>query len=235
MNLIYKGKAKELYTAGEPNLVLIKHTNRATAGNGLKLETFEEKGQINLEISQLIFYYLAKNNIKTHYIKQHDSVTQLCYMCDLIPLEVIIRNYASGSMAKKMGLENGTPLSKAIFELSYKNDELQDPFINDDYATALNIISEADLEIIKTIAHTINNLLVKLFKECNITLVDFKIEFGKNKDGEIMLIDEITPDCMRLWDKETNEKLDKDLFRLNEGELIKGYKEVLKRLKCTIV
>ncbi len=232
MKLLYKGKAKEIYKIENDNNIGIKYTDNATAGNGEKAAVFANKGKINVEISHIIYKYLEKNEIKTHLVETNiEDNLQICKHCELIPLEVIIRNHAAGSMAKKMNIEEGSELFKPIFELSYKDDDLNDPFINDDYAIALKICSEQQLNEIKNIALEINRLLTELFLKINITLVDFKIEFGKDGDGNILLIDEISPDTMRLWDSQTNSKLDKDNFRRDLGDLINNYQEVLNRLK----
>ncbi len=230
MELLYAGKAKNVYKTENKNIVKIEYTNKATAGNGEKADSFDNKGLLNAQITNIIYSYLNDNGVNTHLISSNDNI-QTCHFCKLIPLEVIIRNVSAGSMAKKMGLINGHKLSHPIFELSYKDDELSDPFINDDYATSLNIISKEDLEKVKQITFKINELLIDLFDKANIILVDFKIEFGFNLNNEILLIDEISPDTMRLWDKDSLKKLDKDNFRLEVGNITDAYSEVLSRLK----
>ncbi len=174
----------------------------------------------------------CENNdeIYVHY-KNSAKTDQICKHVTIIPLEVIIRNIVAGSMAKKYGLEEGKKLKKPVFELSYKNDELNDPLINDDHAVALEIVTEDELANIKEQALKINSLLQKLYLEANLVLVDFKIEFGKDKNGKIILADEISPDTCRLWDKDTNEKLDKDRFRRDLGSVMEAYEEVLRRLE----
>lgn len=232
MKLLYTGKAKEIYETDIPGQIAIVYTDNATAGNGEKADSFAEKGRLNVEISSLIYEYLQAYGIKTHLIENRISENmQICEHCELIPLEVIIRNLAAGSMAKKMGIAEGTKLSHPIFELSYKDDDLGDPFINEDYATSLGICTKQELRIITDAALRINQLLIDLFLKANITVVDFKLEFGRNASGEIVLIDEISPDTMRLWDVDTAQKFDKDNFRRDLGDLVENYKLVLNRLK----
>lgn len=236
MKLLYTGKAKEIYQTDIMGQIAIVYTDNATAGNGEKADSFANKGKLNAEISSLIYKHLEANGVKTHLIenKLEDNM-QICHHCELIPLEVIIRNITAGSMAKKMGIEEGIKLSHPIFELSYKDDSLGDPFINSDYATSLGICSKEEIAIIKQSALTINQLLIELFLAANITVVDFKLEFGRTSDGEVVLIDEISPDTMRLWDVTTNQKMDKDNFRRDLGDLVENYNQVLNRLKETNV
>ncbi|WOO89682.1 phosphoribosylaminoimidazolesuccinocarboxamide synthase [Mollicutes bacterium LVI A0078] len=236
MKLLYKGKAKEIYQTDIEGQIAIVYTDNATAGNGEKADSFANKGKLNAEISSLIYKHLEANGVKTHLIENKlEQNMQICHHCELVPLEVIIRNITAGSMAKKMGIEEGIKLSHPIFELSYKDDSLGDPFINSDYATSLGICSKDELTVIKEAALTINQLLIELFLAANITVVDFKLEFGRRNDGEVVLIDEISPDTMRLWDVTTNQKMDKDNFRRDLGDLVDNYNQVLNRLKETNV
>lgn len=231
MKLLYEGKAKQLFECEDPNQIYVHYKNSATAFNGVKKEEFEHKGVLNNSITSLIFDYLAKNGVKTHFIKKVNETDQICQHVQIVPLEVIIRNIVAGSMATKYGIEEGRVLAKPVFELSYKNDALNDPLINNDHAVALGIVSESELENIKQQALKINELLKALFLKANLTLVDFKIEFGKTKDGEIILADEISPDTCRLWEVGTQEKLDKDRFRRDLGGVMDAYREVLRRLE----
>lgn len=232
MKLLYTGKAKEIYELETEGQIAIVYTDNATAGNGEKADKFADKGKLNVEISALIYEFLEANGVKTHLIENRlDENMQICDHCELIPLEVIIRNITAGSMAKKMGIEEGIKLSHPIFELSYKDDSLGDPFINSDYATALDICSFEELAEIKAAALQINQLLIELFLKAKITVVDFKLEFGRNRDGQVVLIDEISPDTMRLWDVDTAQKMDKDNFRRDIGDLVENYRQVLNRLK----
>ena len=230
MKLLYEGKAKQLFECENNDEIYVHYKNSATAFNGEKKEEFEKKGQLNNTITAFIFEYLEKNGIKTHFIKKLNETDQLCKHVSIIPLEVITRNIVAGSMAKKYGLEEGLHLKKPVFELSYKNDELNDPLINDDHTIALEIVTEEELKEIKEKTRKINELLKQFFYKANLILVDFKIEFGKTKDGEIVLADEISPDTCRLWDVDTMDKLDKDRFRRNIGSIIDAYEEVLRRI-----
>lgn len=232
MELLYTGKAKEIYSLETEGQIAIVYTDNATAGNGEKADTFANKGKLNVEISSLIYEFLEKRGVATHLIENKlDENMQICHHCELIPLEVIIRNIAAGSMARKMGLEEGLKLTHPVFELSYKDDSLGDPFINSDYATALGLCTKEELATIKESALVINQLLIELFLEAKINVVDFKLEFGRKADGSVVLIDEISPDTMRLWDVDTNQKLDKDNFRRDLGDLVESYTQVLNRLK----
>lgn len=230
MKLLYEGKAKQLFQCENNEEIYIHYKNSATAFNGEKKEEFDKKGILNNTITSFIFEYLKRNGIETHFIKKVNDTDQICKHVKIIPLEVITRNIVAGSMAKRYGLEEGMKLKKPIFELSYKNDELNDPLINDDHAIALGIVSEEELSFIKKETEKINELLKKFFLKAGLILVDFKIEFGKTSDGKIILSDEISPDTCRLWDVKTRNKLDKDRFRRNLGSFMDAYEEVLRRI-----
>lgn len=230
MKLLYEGKAKQLFQCENNEEIYIHYKNSATAFNGEKKEEFDKKGILNNTITSFIFEYLKRNGIETHFIKKVNDTDQICKHVKIIPLEVITRNIVAGSMAKRYGLEEGMKLEKPIFELSYKNDELNDPLINDDHAIALGIVSEEELSFIKKETEKINELLKKFFLKAGLILVDFKIEFGKTSDGKIILSDEISPDTCRLWDVKTRNKLDKDRFRRNLGSVMDAYEEVLRRI-----
>ena len=231
MKLLYEGKAKQLFQCENNEEIYIHYKNSATAFNGEKKKEFDKKGILNNTITSFIFEYLERNGIETHFIKKVNDTDQICKHVKIIPLEVITRNIVAGSMAKRYGLEEGMKLKKPIFELSYKNDELNDPLINDDHAIALGIVSEEELSFIKKETEKINELLKKFFLKAGLILVDFKIEFGKTSDGKTILSDEISPDTCRLWDVKTRNKLDKDRFRRNLGSVMDAYEEVLRRLK----
>lgn len=226
---IYEGKAKQVYAASRENLVIIHFKDDATAGNGAKKGTIVNKGIINNKITAKIFKMLGENGIKTHLIEVLNDREQLCEKVKIFPLEVTVRNVIAGTMSKRLGIEEGTVPPETIFEIGYKNDELGDPLINDYHAYALGIKKE-ELEIIYSMTKKINQLLIKMFDEIGIKLIDFKIEFGRNSDGEIILADEITPDTCRLWDKKTGAKLDKDRFRRDMGNIEEAYIEVAQRL-----
>ena len=231
MKWLYEGKAKRIFECENKDEIYVHYKNSATAFNGVKKEEFEHKGIFNNTITSLIFEYLEKEGVETHHIKKINEKDQLCKHVTIIPLAVIVRNIVAGSMAKKYGIEEGKKLAKPVFELSYKNDDLNDPLINDDHAVALEIVTEEELANIREQALKINSLLQKLYLKANLVLVDFKIEFGKDKNGKIILADEISPDTCRLWDKDTNEKLDKDRFRRDLGSVMEAYEEVLRRLE----
>ena len=230
MKLLYEGKAKQLFQCENNEEIYIHYKNSATAFNGEKKKEFDKKGILNNTITSFIFEYLERNGIETHFIKKVNDTDQICKHVKIIPLEVITRNIVAGSMAKRYGLEEGMKLKKPIFELSYKNDELNDPLINDDHAIALGIVSEEELSFIKKETEKINELLKKFFLKAGLILVGFKIEFGKTSDGKIILSDEISPDTCRLWDVKTRNKLDKDRFRRNLGSVMDAYEEVLRRI-----
>lgn len=230
MKLLYEGKAKQLFQCENNEEIYIHYKNSATAFNGEKKKEFDKKGILNNTITSFIFEYLERNGIETHFIKKVNDTDQICKHVKIIPLEVITRNIVAGSMAKRYGLEEGMKLKKPIFELSYKNDELNDPLINDDHAIALGIVSEEELSFIKKETEKINELLKKFFLKAGLILVDFKIEFGKTSDGKTILSDEISPDTCRLWDVKTRNKLDKDRFRRNLGSVMDAYEEVLRRI-----
>lgn len=226
---IYEGKAKQVYAASKENLVIIHFKDDATAGNGAKKGTIVNKGIINNKITAKIFKMLGENGIKTHLVEVLNDREQLCEKVKIFPLEVTVRNVIAGTMSKRLGIEEGTVPPETIFEIGYKNDELGDPLINDYHAYALGIKKE-ELEIIYSMTKKINQLLIKMFDEIGIKLIDFKIEFGRNSNGEIILADEITPDTCRLWDKKTGAKLDKDRFRRDMGNIEEAYIEVAQRL-----
>lgn len=226
---IYEGKAKQVYASDKENLIIIHFKDDATAGNGAKKGTIVNKGVINNKITAKIFKVLGENGIKTHLVEVLNDRDQLCQKVKIFPLEVTVRNVIAGTMSKRLGIEEGTVPPETIFEIGYKNDDLGDPLINDYHAYALGIKKE-ELEIIYSMTKKINELLIKMFDEIGINLIDFKIEFGRNCEGEIILADEITPDTCRLWDKKTGAKLDKDRFRRDMGNVEEAYIEVAERL-----
>ena len=229
---IYEGKAKQVYSTDDENLVIIHYKDDATAGNGVKKGTIKDKGIINNKITAKLFSVLEKNGIRTHFKEMLNERDQLCEKLEIVPLEVIVRNVITGSMAKRVGIADGTIPKTTIFEICYKNDEYGDPLINDYHAVAMGLATFDELKYIYETTSKINDLLKKVFDEEGITLVDFKIEFGKNSKGEILLADEITPDTCRLWDKATGKKLDKDRFRQDLGGIEEAYIEILNRLEA---
>lgn len=229
--LLYEGKAKQIYKTDDEDKVIIYYKDDATAGNGEKKGTIENKGVLNNSITAILYKKLEANRVKTHFLEKLNDREQLCEKLEIIPLEVIVRNVIAGSMAKRLGIQEGTVPPNTIFEICYKNDDYGDPLINDHHAVALGACNYTELAQIYKMTDKINRLLKAVFEEEGITLVDFKIEFGKNAAGEIKLADEITPDTCRLWDKETGEKLDKDRFRRDLGSIEEAYIEILKRLE----
>lgn len=231
LEMLYEGKAKQVFRTDDPERIIIHYKDTATAFNNIKMATIENKGVLNNAISSIIFRELEKAGVKTHYIETLNDRDQLCRRVSIIPLEVIVRNVIAGSMAHRLGLEEGMQPSNTIYDLCYKCDELGDPLINDHHAVALGLVSYEELDRIYKMTARINDLLKALFARINIKLVDFKIEFGRTSDGEIVLADEISPDTSRLWDMTTNEKLDKDRFRRDLGRVREAYGEILVRLK----
>ncbi len=227
---MYEGKAKRVYSTENPNEVIIFYKDDATAFNNLKKGTIVNKGILNHKITTKIFNYLEENGIPTHMIKTIDERNQLCKKVEIIPLEVIVRNTLAGSTAKLLGISEGLELNSPIFEICYKKDELNDPLINDYHAVALGLATKEELETIYALTAKINTLLIAFFKNIGIKLVDFKIEFGRDVNNNIILADEISPDSCRLWDLKTNEKMDKDRFRRDLGNVEEAYIEVLNRI-----
>lgn len=226
---VYEGKAKKVFKTENPDYVIVSYKDDATAFNGLKKGTIEGKGVINNLMSNKLFEYLEKNGVNTHLVETIDNRDTVVKHVEIVPLEVIVRNVAAGSFSKRLGVEEGTPFDQPTVEFSYKNDDLGDPLINDSFALALKLATQEEIDQIKSMALKVNELLKELFLECNIKLIDFKLEFGRFH-GQIILADEISPDTCRLWDKETNEKLDKDRFRRDMGNVEGAYAEVRRRL-----
>ncbi|MEH6936817.1 phosphoribosylaminoimidazolesuccinocarboxamide synthase [Bacillus sp. JJ664] len=228
--LLYEGKAKRIYATDNPEIVRVKYKNSATAFNGEKKAEIAGKGRLNNEITSLLFSKLMDSGIDTHFVEKTSELEQLVKRVTIIPLEVVVRNIVAGSLSKRMGLDEGVVLAKPIVEFYYKRDDLGDPIVNEDHIASLELATPEELQTIKEIALRVNNILGDHFNACNVRLVDFKLEFGKLNDGSILLADEISPDTCRLWDKETNAKFDKDVFRRDLGNLTDGYEEILKRL-----
>lgn len=230
--LIYEGKAKKMWSVKEDDdLLIAEFKDSLTAFNGVKKAEESGKGALNNKISTEIFKLLEKHGIKTDLVKKIDDINQVVRKCKIIPLEVVVRNIATGSLTKRLGIKDGTILPFTLVEFCYKNDELNDPILNDEHCLLLDAVKTKDeLEVLKAEAKKINKILKDFFDKKDLKLVDFKIEFGKTKDGEIILADEISPDSCRFWDKNTNEKLDKDRFRQDLGNVKVAYEEVLKRI-----
>lgn len=227
---LYEGKAKKVFKTDDPELLIVDYKDDATAFNGLKKGTIVGKGVINNKMSNLLMQRLEKCGIPTHFVEQLSDRETLVKKVSIVPLEVIVRNIAAGSFSKRYGIEEGVVFDTPTIEFSYKNDELGDPLLAEAHAIALKAATPEELETIKKYAFGVNEQLKAFWKECGVTLVDFKLEFGKLSDGTIVLADEISPDTCRLWDSETGEKLDKDRFRRDLGGVEDAYAEVMKRL-----
>ncbi|WP_085829277.1 phosphoribosylaminoimidazolesuccinocarboxamide synthase [Clostridium massiliodielmoense] len=227
--MLYEGKAKKVYEAEDRDHVIIYYKDDATAFNGAKKSQIDHKGILNNNITSAIFEMLHKKGVETHFEKKLSDREQLCKKVEIVPLEVIVRNVAAGSMGKRLGILEGKELDTTVFEICYKNDELGDPLINDYHAVALGLASFDELEKIYNITSDVNNILKEFFLKQNIKLIDFKLEFGRF-NGKIILADEISPDTCRFWDATTNEKLDKDRFRRDMGNVEEAYIEILNRI-----
>ncbi|AJC87658.1 phosphoribosylaminoimidazolesuccinocarboxamide synthase [Campylobacter insulaenigrae] len=231
LNLLYEGKGKKMFNTDDDNLLITEFKDDLTAFNAEKKGSEAGKGALNCKISTEIFHLLEKEGIKTHLVETISEKEQVVKKCQIIPIEVITRNVATGSLTKRLGIQEGTILPFSVVEFCYKNDELGDPLINDEHCLILNLVkNEKDLELIKKIARQINTILVNFFNSKGLRLIDFKLEFGIDSDGNMILADEISPDSCRFWDSKTNEKLDKDRFRQDLGNVKMAYEEVLKRI-----
>ena len=228
--MLYEGKAKKVYTTEDPELYIVDYKDDATAFNGLKKGTISGKGVINNRVTNHLMKMLEGKGIPTHFVEELSDRETVVKKVTIVPLEVIVRNIAAGSMSKRLGIEEGTVLPTTVLEYSYKNDDLGDPLINDYHALAMQLCTREELDQIASYAFKINEILQAFFKEINVDLVDFKLEFGKLSDGTIVLADEISPDTCRFWDATTHEKLDKDRFRRDMDNVDEGYHEIMKRL-----
>ncbi len=231
MGQLYEGKAKKVFETDTKDVLIVEYKDDATAFNGLKKGTIVGKGVINNRMSNLLMQRLEKAGIPTHFIEEINDRETYVKKVSIVPLEVIIRNIAAGSFSKKYGVPEGTPFKAPTIEFSYKNDELGDPLINSYHAIAIDLATAEEIETIKKYAFKVNEELKAFWESCGVTLVDFKIEFGRLSDGSIVLADEISPDTCRLWDSKTGEKLDKDRFRRDLGGVEDAYAEVMKRLE----
>lgn len=227
---LYEGKAKKVFMTDDPDVVIVDYKDDATAFNGEKKGTIVGKGVVNNRMTNHVFKLIEKEGVPTHLVEELSDRETAVKKVDIVPLEVIVRNVAAGSFSKRMGVEEGKALLCPILEFSYKNDDLGDPFINDDYALALGLATQEEIDTIKAYTRKVNEVLKAYFLQADMKLIDFKIEFGRLKDGTIILADEVSPDTCRLWDVHTNEKLDKDRFRRDMGNVEEAYNEVFKRL-----
>ena len=230
--LLYEGKAKKIWKTEDENLLISEFKDSLTAFNGEKKSSEECKGALNNQISTELFKYLDEKGIPTHYVDTIDENNMLHKAAEVIKIEVIVRNIATGSLSKNLGIKDKTVLPFTLVEFDYKNDALGDPKLNDQHCLILNLVNDtSELDYIRFMARRINTLLVEFYAGLDIKVVDFKIEFGRDKDGNIILIDELSPDNFRLWDAKTDEKLDKDRFRQGLGGLTEAYRQVLDRIK----
>ncbi|MFZ2538797.1 MAG: phosphoribosylaminoimidazolesuccinocarboxamide synthase [Oscillospiraceae bacterium] len=228
--MIYEGKAKKVYNTEDPNCVIVDYKDDATALNGLKKGTIQGKGVINNRVTNHLMKMLEKNGIPTHLIEEISDRETIVKKVTIVPLEVIVRNIAAGSLAKRLGIEEGVKMKKTVLEYSYKDDALGDPMVNEYHIMAMEYCTKEELDLIASYALKVNEVLSAYLKDLNIELIDFKLEFGKTADGTIVLADEISPDTCRFWDTVTHEKLDKDRFRRDMGGEEDAYKEIMKRL-----
>ena len=228
---LYEGKAKKVFATDDPELLIVSYKDDATAFNGLKKGTIAGKGIINNQMSNRLMLLLEKQAIPTHFVRELNARETLVKKVRIVPLEVIVRNIAAGSFSKHYGVEEGVVFDKPTIEFSYKNDALDDPLLNFHHALALKVATYRELQTIERYAMRINGILQEFWAACGVTLVDFKMEFGKLADGSIVLADEISPDTCRLWDSNTHEKLDKDRFRRDLGGVEEAYAEIMRRLE----
>ena len=226
---LYEGKAKKVFATEDPDCVIVDYKDDATAFNGEKKGTIRGKGVVNNRMTNYMFKLLEKEGVPTHFVEELNDRETVVKKVEIVPLEVIVRNVAAGSFSKKLGIEEGTPLKRPTLEFSYKNDDLGDPFINDYYALGLGLATEEEIAEITKYAFMVNDFMLKFFKEHNVDLIDFKIEFGRFH-GKIILADEISPDTCRFWDSTTHEKLDKDRFRRDMGGVEDAYSEMMRRV-----
>ena len=228
--LLYEGKAKRVYGTSDPDLLWIEYKDSATAFDGKKKAEIAGKGRLNNLISSIVFTKLQERGIASHFVRQLSETEQLVKKVEIIPLEVVVRAYAAGSISKRLEIPEGTELPRPIVEFYYKNDALGDPLLTEDHIEILSLASKAEVKLLKEKALEVNQVLSELFRQLGIKLVDFKLEFGRDSQGNIVLADEISPDTCRLWDLETGERLDKDVFRRDLGSLTEAYEAILARL-----
>ena len=227
---LYEGKAKKVFATEDPELLIVAYKDDATAFNGLKKGTISGKGIINNQMSNRLMSMLESKGIPTHYVQELSQRETLVKKVQIVPLEVIVRNISAGSFSKRYGVQEGIVFQQPTIEFSYKNDDLHDPLLNEYHALALKLATREEIDLIKKYSFAVNDVLKAFWTECGVTLVDFKLEFGKTADGQIVLADEISPDTCRLWDSKTHEKLDKDRFRRDMGGVEDAYAEIMKRL-----
>ena len=229
---MYEGKAKQVFATSDPNIVMVHYKDDATAGDGEKRGTIRDKGIVNNKLSNALMQKLEKEGIPTHYVQEVNDRDTFVKKVEIVPLEVIVRNISAGSFSKRYGVEEGIVFDQPTIEFSYKNDELGDPLLNTYHALALKLATPEEINTIEEYSFRVNTFLKEFWKSCGVTLVDFKLEFGRLSDGTIVLADEISPDTCRLWDSKTGEKLDKDRFRRDLGGVEEAYAEIMRRLEA---
>lgn len=232
MSLLYEGKAKRIFSTGEPEILRVEYKDEVTAGNGAKKDFIEGKGRLNNQITTRIFNFIKAQGVNSHFIEQTSETEQLVKSVDIIPLEVVVRNIAAGSITKRLGFEKGHEFDAPLVEFFYKNDDLNDPLITEDHIKLLHIATDDEIAILKEAAKEINAILVLLMNKMDLRLVDFKIEFGRTTDGQIILADEISPDTCRIWDKHSDTNFDKDVYREDTGSIIETYQTFLNKLEA---
>ena len=230
MEQLYEGKAKKVFATDDPNYVIVSYKDDATAFDGTKRGTIMGKGAVNNRMSNFLMKKLADAGVPTHFVEELSDRETVVKKVQIVPLEVIIRNVSAGSFAKRYGVEEGIVFDEPTFEFSYKNDELHDPLLNTSHALALKMATKEEIATIRAMALKINDILKAFFADCGVRLIDFKLEFGRLPDGTIVLADEISPDTCRFWDAKTNEKLDKDRFRRDLGNVEEAYQEMMRRV-----
>ena len=231
MSLRYEGKAKRVFSTETVHQLRVEYKDEVTAGNGAKKDKMQGKWRLNNRITSIIFEYLNKHGIESHFIKQLSETEQLVKEVKIIPLEVVVRNIATGSITKRLGFEKGHVFDEPLVEFFYKNDDLNDPLITDDHVKLLHIANDEEIKTLKDMAKNINKVLIQLMNEMDLRLVDFKVEFGKTENGDILLADEISPDTCRIWDKYSDTNFDKDVYRNDTGSLIDTYQTFLDKLE----
>lgn len=231
MSLRYEGKAKRVFSTETVHQLRVEYKDEVTAGNGAKKDKMQGKGRLNNRITSIIFEYLNKHGIESHFIKQLSETEQLVKEVKIIPLEVVVRNIATGSITKRLGFEKGHVFDEPLVEFFCKNDDLNDPLITDDHVKLLHIANDEEIKTLKDMAKNINKVLIQLMNEMDLRLVDFKVEFGKTENGDILLADEISPDTCRIWDKYSDTNFDKDVYRNDTGSLIDTYQTFLDKLE----
>lgn len=232
MSLLYEGKAKRIFSTGENDVLRVEYKDEVTAGNGAKKDLIEGKGRLNNQITSRIFNYLKEKRVKSHFIEQISETEQLVQSVEIIPLEVVVRNIAAGSITKRLGFDKGHEFDEPLVEFFYKNDDLNDPLITEDHIKLLHLAEDNEINILKEAAKEVNAVLAQLMNEMNLRLVDFKIEFGRTNDGQILLADEISPDTCRIWDKDSDTNFDKDVYREDRGSIIETYQTFLNKLEA---